>query len=272
METNIEIPKTHPPKKTAQTETYTQRWERLYRRLEERQDYSGIPTRKVAFLSTERSGSSFLCDALDNTGQFGVPDEYFSLKYINTWAKLNRIDEGDIDLAKYLDFLFRKTTSENGVFSVKIHAYQHAMLKKQGFEFFGLGFDRVYKIVRQDKISQALSFAKADLSKAWQSGDKPLAEANVQLTHICRYLQQLAEYDSYMAQHTDRYCNETIVYEEFSGPRQLEIFNRILDENGCSPVSALQTVLARQSKPDDISRIAQFQQWLGSHADAGRCH
>ena len=269
IETAPSLPQTAP---NGQLLTFPERRERLYQRLAERPDYPGLPTRKVAFLSTERSGSSFLCDALDNTGQFGIPDEYFSLKYINTWAKLNQFDEGDVDLTKYLDFLFRKTTSANGVFSVKIHAYQHALLKKQGLEFFGLGFDRVYKITRHDKISQAFSFAKADLTKAWQSGDKPLAEASVQFTHICRYLQQLAEYDSYMTQHTDRYCHETIVYEEFAGPRQMEIFNRILAENGCPPVSALHTTLAKQSKSEDLGRISQFQQWLGLFSDAGLRH
>jgi LPS sulfotransferase NodH len=257
------LPTQQQPAEPTELVTFAERRERLYQRLSERPDHVGMPTRKIAFLSTERSGSSFLCDALDNTGQFGIPDEYFSLKYINSWARLHKIDERDIDLDAYLDFLFRKTTSANGVFSVKIHAYQHAKLKKQGVEFFDLGFDQVYKITRRNKVSQAFSFAKADLTKAWQSGDKPIAKVEVQFTQICRYLQVLAEYDSYMTANTDRFCHDTIVYEDFIGPQQLEIFNRILAQNGCATVSAMQTSLKKQSKPDDEARIAMFSQWLG---------
>ena len=242
---------------------YTDRWKRLYQRLAQRPDYIGRPKRKIAFLSTERSGSSFLCDALDKTGQFGIPDEYFSLKYINTWAQLNNIADTTLNVNRYLDFLFAKTTSPNGVFSVKIHAYQHAQLKKMGLEFFSIGFDQVYKVTRRDKISQAFSFAKADLSKAWQSGDKPLAQVDVKFTEIARYLQVLADYDQYMAANTDRFSHETMAYEDFAGPQQMDIFNRILTQNGCTPVDGFHTTLKKQANQEDEARIAMFRQWLG---------
>ena len=66
-----------------------------------------------------------------------------------------------------------------------------------------------------------------------------------------------------MTANTDRFCHDTIVYEDFIGPQQLEIFNRILAQNGCATVSAMQTSLKKQSKPDDEARIAMFSQWLG---------
>ena len=242
---------------------YTDRWKRLYQRLGQRPDYVGMPKRKIAFLSTERSGSSFLCDALDKTGQFGIPDEYFSLKYMNTWAQLHKIPETALDLNRYIQFLFAKTTSPNGIFSVKIHAYQHAQLKKLGLEFFGIGFDHVYKITRRDKISQAYSFAKADLSKAWQSGDKPIAQPEVRFTEISRYLQVLADYDNYMGANTDRFSTETLVYEDFAGPKQMEIFNRILAQNKCQAVQRFETALEKQANQHDQERIAMFRQWLG---------
>jgi len=254
-----------PRKDAAPTElvSFPERRERLYKRLAERPDYVGAPKRKIAFLSTERSGSSFLCDALDKTGQFGIPDEYFSLKYMNTWAQLNNIQETTLDVNRYIQFLFAKTTSPNGVFSVKIHAYQHAQLKKMGLEFFGIGFDHVYKITRRDKISQAYSFAKADLSKAWQSGDKPIAQPEVKFTEISRYLQVLADYDNYMSANTDRFSTETLVYEDFAGPRQMEIFNRILAQNKCQSVQRFETALEKQANQHDQERITMFRQWLG---------
>ena len=254
-----------PPSETARTElvSFAQRRERLFRRLADRPDYVGMPKRKIAFLSTERSGSSFLCDALDKTGQFGIPDEYFSLKYMNTWAQLNGIEESAFDMSRYIQFLFAKTTSSNGIFSVKIHAYQHAQLKKLGLEFFGIGFDHVYKITRRDKISQAYSFAKADLSKAWQSGDKPMAQPEVRFTEMSRYLQVLADYDNYMSTNTDRFSTETLVYEDFAGPKQMEIFNRILAQNTCQAVQRFETSLEKQANRHDQERIAQFRKWLG---------
>ena len=257
------LPGPHSNGREAALTPYTDRWKRLYQRLGQRPDYVGRPKRKIAFLSTERSGSSFLCDALDKTGQFGIPDEYFSLKYINTWAQLNNIADTTLNVNRYLDFLFAKTTSPNGVFSVKIHAYQHAQLKKMGLEFFDMGFDQVYKIARRDKISQAFSFAKADLTKAWQSGDKPIAQVHVKFTEIARYLQVLADYDQYMAANTDRFSHETIVYEDFAGPQQMEIFNRILTQNGCPAANDFYTTLKKQSNQEDEAHIAKFRQWLG---------
>lgn len=242
---------------------YKERWEQLYIRLGQREDYRGKPQRKIAFISTERSGSSLLCDALDHTGQFGIPDEYFSMKYIDTWARLNNIDPSKIEFDHYLDFLYRKATAANGVFSVKVHAYQHAQLKQQGVDIFDFGFDQVYKITRKDKVSQAFSFAKADLTKAWQSGDQPVAQADVSFMQVCHYLQVLADYDAYMAIHTDHRTHETIVYEDFVGPQQLEIFNRILAHNGCAPVAHLQSTLRQQSKPEDRARISAFVHWMG---------
>jgi hypothetical protein len=40
----------------AELVTFAERRERLYQRLAERPDHVGMPTRKIAFLSTERSG------------------------------------------------------------------------------------------------------------------------------------------------------------------------------------------------------------------------
>ena len=182
---------------------------------------------------------------------------------MNTWAQLNGIEESAFDMSRYIQFLFAKTTSSNGIFSVKIHAYQHAQLKKLGLEFFGIGFDHVYKITRRDKISQAYSFAKADLSKAWQSGDKPMAQPEVRFTEMSRYLQVLADYDNYMSTNTDRFSTETLVYEDFAGPKQMEIFNRILAQNTCQAVQRFETSLEKQANRHDQERIAQFRQWLG---------
>jgi trehalose 2-sulfotransferase len=145
---------------------------------------------KISYVicAVQRSGSFLLCEALKNTGLAGYLEEYF----LNgegwedsSWAR----EHGVISRKDYLNLVFEQGTSSNGVFGTKVMwNYFPAMLKslRELPEYKGLNppqlmaslFPNVHYIwmVRQDKVRQAVSWAKAGQTDvyAWHKGETPI--------------------------------------------------------------------------------------------------
>ena len=66
-------------------------------------------TKKVAIVSTPRCGSSMFCDVLRNTDRVGDPKEWINKRYLSAYSRYFGINIKDVDFSKYLDFIFRKT-------------------------------------------------------------------------------------------------------------------------------------------------------------------
>jgi LPS sulfotransferase NodH len=132
--------------------------------------------------------SFLLCEALKNTGLAGFPEEYF----LNGegwedsgWAR----QHGVTSRTGYLNLVFERGTSSNGVFGTKVMwNYFHTMLKslQELPEYRDLDapqlmdslFPNVHYIwiVRRDKVRQAVSWAKAGQTDvyAWPKGEMPI--------------------------------------------------------------------------------------------------
>jgi LPS sulfotransferase NodH len=139
--------------------------------------------------AVQRSGSFLLCEALKNTGLAGVPEEYFLCEEQGRWE-----DEDDwwnrhyrvTSRDEYLRKVFEVGTTPNGVFGVKIMwNYFPYMLRnlRELPEYAGLETPELMKrlfsnpkyiwITRQDKVRQAVSWAKAGQTGvyAWGKGE-----------------------------------------------------------------------------------------------------
>src|ERR1041384_2279142 len=88
---------------------------------------------KISYVicAVQRSGSFLLCEALNNTGLAGVPEEYFLNNEEGwedgTWAR----QHGVKTRPDYLNLVFEKGTTSNGVFGAKVMwNYFHDMLKR----------------------------------------------------------------------------------------------------------------------------------------------
>lgn len=146
------------------------------------------PNISYVICAIQRSGSFLLCEALKNTGLAGMPEEYFLNNgegwEDGTWARQNGV-KTRVD---YLDLVFEKGTTPNGVFGTKLMwNYFHATLKNlqelpayQGMEapqLMNSVFPNLHYIwiVRRDKVRQAVSWAKAGQTGiyAWTKGEKP---------------------------------------------------------------------------------------------------
>jgi LPS sulfotransferase NodH len=146
---------------------------------------------KISYVicAVQRSGSFLLCEALKNTSLAGVPEEYFLNNEEGwedgTWAR----QHGVKTRADYLNLVFEKGTTPNGVFGTKVMwNYFLTMVKNlqelpayQGMEapqLMASLFPNVHYIwiVRRDKVRQAVSWAKAGQTDVygWPKGETPV--------------------------------------------------------------------------------------------------
>lgn len=168
-----------------------------------------VIARRLSYIvcSTQRSGSTYLCQLLGSTGVAGRPEEYFEARAETGLpphpayflAGLRRTGAGirddlrqtdappysDLrtvrDWAAHLDRTFRAGTTDNGVFGAKLmwnqlpDIEQHAAALR---EYAGLGrvellerlFDRPHYVWlrRRDKVRQAISLWRALQTRTWR--------------------------------------------------------------------------------------------------------
>jgi LPS sulfotransferase NodH len=239
-----------------------------FRDLDRRPDRRTAPSKKIAILSTPRSGSTFFCDCLAGTGLFGQPEEWLNPRRIEAFRRVRGVES--IDLGVYLGHVLNRTTSDNGVFSIKIQIDQYKTWKeKANFDAFDLQFDAVFYIYRKDRVAQAHSYAKAMRTDKWRSyfdskpgsGDGPVprsATANALLSIVGWE----EFYDSYLAPRVGRtYCYEDIVADQ-------DFVRRALDDCGighAGPLDAKPTTVVQRSEAD-LQEIEAFKRYISGLA------
>lgn len=143
------------------------------------------PRKFLIIASTPRSGSHMLGHALFATRAFGFPLEYFNPANFAKWKAIL----GTKNVIDTLQGLFAIRTSENGVFGLKIHYPQLAVIG--GFRNLLRLFPDAYYIFlkRDDLVKQAVSYALALQTGVWISGQNPIGNAspeyNYELINDC---------------------------------------------------------------------------------------
>lgn len=132
--------------------------------------------KNIVILSTQRSGSTMVCDDIAGTGVLGTPSEYL-IKVIENF-KLSALE-----LKKLFEDQLKKGCTENKVCSVKVMSNQIKpignVLKKLGFEcespescFYEFVKDsEIVRVHRQNKTAQAVSRVMARMTKVYHSAD-----------------------------------------------------------------------------------------------------
>ena len=117
--------------------------------------------------SSYRSGSTFLCWQLWQTGVLGAPCEYFSPGLVLgvLMKRFNVFTSKD-----YVKKLMERRTSQNGVLGMKEHFHYFAAFLKDFPELLDVlsPVNYIY-ISRRDKVAQAVSMAKAIQTNWWSS-------------------------------------------------------------------------------------------------------
>jgi trehalose 2-sulfotransferase len=118
--------------------------------------------RTYIIASQPRSGSHYLAHLLRQTGQAGVPLEYFHTLHWKRWVKRTSRTN---PLSAFRILCQRRTTA-NGVFGVKMHwkQFQLACRLRLESEFEQASF---IQISREDLLGQAISLVIASQTGAW---------------------------------------------------------------------------------------------------------
>ena len=129
-----------------------------------------------------RSGSNLLCRSLSKIDGLGNPTEYFHPDL------MERRCQSAADLKEYLSAIRKTTSSENGVFGLKIHWYQfqnivNCMKKEElqpGKNVMDLLFPdaKLIFLLRQDTAAQAVSALTASQTGAWEIDRSKTVEAS----------------------------------------------------------------------------------------------
>ncbi len=123
----------------------------------------------IVVFSTERSGSTFLCDLMYRAGVC-LPHEYFQpYNYMPLFAeRWGALDGGKISIKSYCQSLIKNRTSADGVLGLNLHG-SHIYLFEQARKYFGNPKVEYYFLKRSNIISQAISYEIAFQTQAWSS-------------------------------------------------------------------------------------------------------
>jgi len=121
-----------------------------------------------------------MSEALHNTGLLGRPEEYFRPDHTHLWARRWGLARGG-PYERFIAAAVAFGTTENGIFSVKLHRYQFVWLLERLREIPGVSLEsseaevlalaiprpRYVLLTRRAKARQAVSYFLAAQSQEW---------------------------------------------------------------------------------------------------------
>jgi len=236
----------------------------IIQRIDQVQRSNINPIRKIAIFSTPRSGGTYFCDLLSQTKIMGEPREWFNERFIRAYGRY--FNKKNINLNEYVNYIYDKTTSESGIFSIKILAQQYLFfLKEKKFDLLSLGFDDIIFVSRRDKIAQAYSFTKASMTDQWTSNTNTLVEQkriNFKNSDILKNLCKIALWEEFFELHMSSKINLNYMYEDFIKQRNFP-YDVLKDLNlSVSAQVNFDSQLQKQTTQNDLLIIEKFRKSL----------
>lgn len=244
-----------------------QRLERVFEDLLSRPESNIDSGKCLIIFSTPRVGSTLFCQILQNCGSIGYPEEWFNDLYLQAYC--NAVGKPWVDFWKYLDFIKRRTSSEQGWFSVKVHINQWLWLKSKEISVENIPMSASCWLYRKDKIAQAYSFLKAEYTDQWRSeydALRPFYPNRVTPAQVLYKAAELAEMEMIYEKKIKAYVDHDFAYEEFSDFRRSRAFGDLLRTLGLDSgrkITDVKVNLKRQRTPEDLYAIDRARSWLG---------
>lgn len=201
--------------------------------------------KKVAFIFTSRSGTTFFVDALNRTARMGRIREHFNPYMVRAGQK----KWGTSSMNEYVERLVREKTTRNGVFGFKgtvealLPLVQVGEMPRRAHEWHWI------TIRRRDTIAQAVSLYRAKATGLWHDhGQHETAPPvpDYDFTKIFRQhkliLERQAQNERFFGLHDIRPLR--LVYEDFSSdlPQALAA---VFDHVGVERPGNLEAALSR---------------------------
>lgn len=151
--------------------------------------------RGYAILTSPRSGSTFLCSLLRNTGLLGVPYEWLNRIHFN------KIVQSGAKVAEP-DGLVAQASTANGVFGVKVLPWHFESPVTAPLAPFVLG-QQLVVLRRRDLLGQAISRIRGEQTQQWTSlevaeGEPAYDRARIELS-IKASVSDIATWDAFLA-------------------------------------------------------------------------
>lgn len=217
----------------------------------------------VAFISTPRCGSTMFCDVLKKTGKVGDAQEWINMRSIKAYGRYFGLE--DVDVNKYIRFIMKKTTSDNGVFAINFHVEQHVNMINNKFDIFGFSFNKIYYLSRKNKLAQALSFAKALVTDQWSSNTEAIKEleGTVSRSKILESLLHLCRSEEYYRKNIESKVLREFFYEDFTQLHETSAFSDVLNDLGELDFDfAWETELKKQREVGESQEVVDFIKYL----------
>jgi trehalose 2-sulfotransferase len=161
---------------------------------------------------TPRTGSTLLCGLLRSTGIAGRPESYFRQPDQQAWANRWRIPRGSDGFFDYRDYLraaIAEGSTDNGVFGARLMwGTLDEVVAKLGVAYpqlAGADLDllteafgplRFVHLRRNDIVAQAVSWARAEQTGYWQSGDTASREPSYHFAQIDQYVRTIEDHNA----------------------------------------------------------------------------
>jgi len=230
--------------------------------------------RKVLILSTPRSGSTLFCDVLNSTAKIGECREWFNMRYIAAFAKMNKT--ANINFSDYFNFISQKTIGNTGIFAVNIHIEQYMAMLNNKFDVKSLGFDYIVYLYRKDKISQAVSLSIAQISDQWSSSTNPLQDISGKINTklISNALNNIVESEYIYNENFKSMTNIECCYEDFSDIGSTDCFSNILENLNIKIPKFRPEAPSKQQRNDFSNEVkTEFLKYLtGDYQDDIKVH
>jgi len=229
--------------------------------------------------ATPRSGTTLLCDLLEQTGVAGRPDSFYRQQSIGDWAERFGVapGEGFAFERRYLEATIRYGSGDTGMFGMRVmwpsmpemqqrltHIVPDAATDAHRLRA-AFGTTLYIHLERKDRVAQAISRAKAEQSGLWHrhaDGSerelvKPYQAPSYDSVQLDRLIAETNEHEAawkhwFAAQEI---APLGVTYEELSTDR-VATLSRILSALGRDPAIAA-SIAPQTARLAD----AQSQQW-----------
>ncbi|NVK26282.1 MAG: hypothetical protein HWE10_15240, partial [Gammaproteobacteria bacterium] len=188
-------------------------------------------------------------------------------RYLGAYAKLK--GQKDVDFPAYLDFITKKTTLNTGVLAVNMHVEQYTALLKYKLDVFNLNFGSIVYLERKDKLAQAVSLSKAQITDQWSSQTQAVAElpTNIPHSHVTKSLLHLVESHEYYLNQLASKTHFHYDYETFKSLDSLTCYQEPLAKLGIEiPQSvSLETGLTQQANKQSDEIKANYLSFINGN-------
>jgi LPS sulfotransferase NodH len=155
--------------------------------------------RGYAICTQPRSGSNLLCQYLASTDRLGYPLEYFN----GPGRRALGIPDFPDEPRRQIDYILRHGATPNGVYAVKLFAFQHDLIAPTVRWSEVLPQLRFVYLERRDLLGQAISWARAIQTNQYRSTQPvqvpPAYDGRLILENLLTLVRERGRWDSYFA-------------------------------------------------------------------------